>query len=253
MREDFNLFAPFYDSDFGNYEEDIDLYVNFAHRVGDPVLEAGCGTGRVLLPLARAGHHVTGVDIAAAMLRRARARVREAGLENRVSLIQSDVKYLALKRTFALILYAANSFMHHSTQEEQLGVLERLRDHLRPDGLLIIDLFNPTMETLLAADGRVELVKAWPGEESGTVIMKFQSAVHSPTAQTIDVTYIYDVVHEDKRLERTVAPFRLRYLWPGEARLLIERAGLKLEAMYGSYDLDPVDDAAPRLILVIRR
>ena len=253
MTVDFDRFARFYDPDMGEYDEDIPLYMGFAHRTGDPILEVGCGTGRVLLPLAQAGYHVTGVDVSIAMLSRARAKVEKGGLSERVRLIQAEAQHLALKQQFALIIYAANSFMHHDTQEEQLQVLEHLRDHLRPGGILIIDLFNPDMRTLLDADGRVELVKTWPDEEWDATIMKFQRVVHSPTAQVLDVTYIYDAVYRDKHVERTVAPFRLRYLWPAEARLLVERAGLTLEALYGSYELDPVSDDAPRLIIVAYR
>ncbi len=248
---DFDVFARFYDADFGDYDEDIPLYINFAHRTGSPILEVGCGTGRVLIPLAEAGYTVTGVDISAAMLERARAKVEAAGLTDRVTLVQGDARDLDLGRTFALIIYAANSFMHHASQDEQLRVLERLRDHLKPGGLLILDLFNPDIHMLARQEGRVELVKTWQ-EEDGTTVQKFQSVTAFPSEQILQVTYIYDLLTRQGRVERIVAPFHLRYLWPGEARLLVERAGLTLEALYGSYELDPVSDAQPRIIVVAR-
>ncbi len=252
MDTPFDRFAPFYDSDIGEFDEDIPLYLNFARRTGDPILEVGCGTGRVLLPLAKAGYHVTGVDISLAMLARAKAKAAKAHLLDRIRLVQSDVRELALGQTFALIIYAANSFMHHTTQEEQLHVLRRLREHLRPGGLLILDLFNPDLDILQRADGRVEWVRSWEDEEQDATVVKFLRVHASPTHQMLDVTYIYDRVYRDGRVERTLAPFQLRYLWPAEARLLIRAAGLTLEAMYGSYDLDPVDDEHPRLIIVAR-
>ncbi len=248
---DFDVFARFYDPEFGEYEEDVPLFLNFARRTGDPILEVGCGTGRVLIPLAEAGYTVTGVDISPAMLERARAKAEAAGLMDRITLVHTDVRDLDLGRTFALIIYAANSFMHHTTQDEQLRVLARLRDHLKPGGLLILDLFNPDIHMLARQDGRVDLVKTWQ-EEDGTTVQKFQSVTAYPTEQILQITYMYDILTRQGALKRIIAPFSLRYLWPGEARLMVERAGLTLEAMYGSYELDPVSDSQPRIIVVAR-
>ncbi len=252
MSNVFDRIAPFYDPDYASFDQDIPFYLNMALRTGDPILEVACGTGRVLLPLAEAGYHVVGVDISERMLALARQKVEAAGLADRVTLVHADARTLDLGRDFALIFIAANSFMHHDTLEEQQEVLARLRDHLRPGGLLILDLFNPDLRALLEGDGRVELVRTWE-EDNDTVVMKFHRVSVSPTAQVLDVTYIYDRVYSDGRVERTLAPFRLRYLWPGEARLLVERVGLELEALYGSYELDPVDDDADRLMVVARR
>lgn len=253
MTTDFNRLAPFYDPDYGEYQDDIPLYLNFARRTGDPILEVACGTGRVLIPLARAGYRVTGVDIAPAMLAIARQKVQRAGLEDRVTLVEVDARVMDLGQQFPLALVAANSFMHHVTLEQQRQALVTLHRHLRPGGLLILDLFNPDLRALLEADGRVELVKTWEEGETGVTVMKFQHALAFPTQQRLDVTYIYDRVYPDGRVERTVAPFSLRYLWPSEVRLLVESAGLEVEALYGTYDLDPVRDDHPRIIVVARR
>ncbi len=252
MMRDFDKFAPYYDAEFGDFDEDIPLYLNFARRTGGPVLELGCGTGRVLLPLAQAGYSVVGVDISGAMLARARTKARRAGVARRVALLQADVTHLALGRPFPLIIYAANSFMHHTTQGEQREVLLRIRDHLRPGGLVILDLFNPDIHYLSEHTGRVELVRRWE-EENGTTVLKFQAVRAFPDRQLLDVTNIYERNLGGGCVERVVAPFQLRYLWPDEIPLLLEVVGLELEALYGSYDLEPVGEDTPRLIVVARR
>ena len=66
----FDRFAPFYDADYRNYDEDLDALAMLAAEFGDPLLELGCGTGRVLAPLAAAGHRITVVDISPALLNR---------------------------------------------------------------------------------------------------------------------------------------------------------------------------------------
>jgi len=253
MNVDFDRFATFYDDDYGAFEDDVALYLNFAQRTGDPVLEVACGTGRVLIPLAQTGYRVTGVDISGAMLAVAQEKARRAGVADRVTLVQADALTMSLGQRFPLAFVAANSFMHHVTLEEQREALATLCRHLRPGGLLILDLFNPDIRSLLEADGRVELVKSWEEGETGATVMKFLRRLASPTAQRLDVTFIYDRVHADGRVERTIAPFSLRYLWPGEVRLLLESAGYEVEALYGTYDLDPIDDGAPRIIAVARR
>ncbi len=252
MRHRFDRFAAFYDRDVGEFDEDIPLYLNFAQRTGAPVLELGCGTGRVLLPLARAGYPVVGVDISGAMLARARAKSLTAGLADKITLIQTDVSQLSLGRTFPLIIYAVNSFMHHATQAEQREVLNRIREHLQPGGLVILDLFNPDVHLLSEHTGRVEMVRWWE-DEAGATVIKFQAVRAFPARQVLDVTYIYERIVDNRHVERVVTPFQLRYLWPEEIPLLLEVVGLELEALYGSYELDPVEDDAPRLIVVARR
>ena len=253
MKPDFERFAPFYDAEFGHRDEDIPLYVNFARRTGSPVLEVGCGTGRVLVPLAQAGFEVVGLDVAASMLTRARRRAKEAGVDHQVRLLQGDVRALPLVGQFGLIVMAANTFLHHASPDEQRQVLSALGERLRPGGLVVIDVFNPDLRMLLEADGRVELVATWEEPETGAVVLKFQRVVVSPTAQVLDILYIYDRCFPDGRVERVLAPLRLRYLWPHEAEMLVAACGLRLEALYGSYDLDPISDDADRLIIVATR
>jgi cyclopropane fatty-acyl-phospholipid synthase-like methyltransferase len=72
--------AALYDLEHGEYDADLDLYLSLALATGDPVLELGCGSGRLLVPLAEAGHRVTGVDQSRPMLERARAVAAEAGV-----------------------------------------------------------------------------------------------------------------------------------------------------------------------------
>src|SRR5260370_41347447 len=79
MNEDYGLIAPFYDVEHARFDEDIDLYMNFAELRGGPLLELACGSGRLLLPLAQAGYEVTGVDTSASMLALARNALDTAG------------------------------------------------------------------------------------------------------------------------------------------------------------------------------
>ena len=252
---DFDRFAPYYDLEFGAFADDLALYRGFAARAGGPVLELGCGTGRVLLPLAVDGFAVTGVDRSAEMLARAREVVARAGVAGRVTLIQDDIRALRElgRARFALALSAINSFLHVPTRDDQLAALAAVSRHLVPGGLLILDLFPPGPETLPDYDGRLVHAATYHDPHSGERIDKFSASTLDPAEQRIDTTFFYDRLRRDGTVERVAAPFVLRYIGRFELELLLERAGFGDLQLYGSYDLAPLTAASERMIAVAAR
>src|SRR5436853_7487098 len=87
----YDLIAPFYDVEHAHFNEDMDLYRNFAELCGGRILELGCGSGRVLVPLAQEGYEITGGDTSARMLELARQALHQAGVEQHCTLVQQDV------------------------------------------------------------------------------------------------------------------------------------------------------------------
>ncbi len=245
------MYARFYDAEYGDELDDLALYMGFAGRTGGPILELACGTGRLLLPLAEAGYHVTGVDISEEMLRRARKKAEDGGLLDRVTLIQGDMRTFQAPQKYAMAFVAVSSFMVLTTNQAILDTLENVRRHLHPGGLFVIDLFNPDPRLLAEGDGRMVLLKEWR-EEDGTLVQKFVIRRTDFATQIQHIEFVYDLTHPDGRLERFVYPVALRYLWRNEGELLLEKAGFEVEAVYGSYDLDPHEDGAPNLIFVAR-
>jgi len=251
---DFDLLAHYYDLEHGAYDADFALYLGFAARTGSPVLELGCGTGRLLLALAAAGYSVTGVDVSAAMLARAQQKLAaRPDLAGRVRLVQADARDLALEQRFALAFWAINSFMHLTTQAAQLRALARTKEALRDGGLLIIDVFHPDLAMLAEADGRLVHDATWPAGEGGLPLLRLSSRRHDQANQLLDVTYVYDQLRADGTVARAVAPFAMRYLHRFEAELLLERAGFAVEALYGGYELDEFSTASERMIFVARK
>ena len=159
MIDNFDIYARFYDPDLGDLDTDIQMYEQFAARCDSPILELGCGTGRVLIPLARQGYRITGVDASAAMLERARGKVAEENLSERVTLVEQEMRKLELEERFNLVFAALNSFAHLHTTDDQLAALARIQRHLNPGGLLVLDMFNPDMGRLLEPRGQVALAK----------------------------------------------------------------------------------------------
>ena len=243
--------ARFYDLDFGGIDYDLPFSENFARRCGSPILELGVGTGRVALSLARAGFSVTGIDSSPAMLAVARSKL-EGLLQQRVRLVEGDIRDFKLKERFALALAPLGGFMHLTTSQDQLKALACTHGHLAQGGTLIVDLPNPERER---EDGANELVLAWvrrwPNSES--TVCKMVSAEVDEAAQLEHVTHFYDEVAPSGAVRRTIFTFTLRYLYRNEMEHLLERSGFAIEGLYGSCDLDGYDAESPRIIFVARK
>jgi len=253
LMADFDRFARFYDLDYEGFQEDLPLYAGFAERVGGPLLELGCGTGRLLLPLARAGYEITGVDMSTEMLKVARSKVEAAGLADRVTLVQADMRQLELELRFRLAFIAINSFMHLTTLDDQMTALRAWHRLIAPGGLLIIDVDNPDPQRLLEADGRMEFQGRWFDPDTGATVLKQLTRTADTARQIQHVLFIYDEVFPEGHVRRTLAPFQARYLYRFEGELLLDKAGFTPEQVYGSYDLASYEAASERMIFVARR
>ena len=253
MTDDFDLYARFYDPDLGDFDADLPMYELFAARCGSPILELGCGTGRVLIPLARLGHRITGIDASTAMLEQAREKIAAEDLQDRVTLAEQAMGELALEEKFSLAFAALNSFAHLHSTDEQLAALARIRHHLNPGGLLVLDMFNPDLARLLDARGQVALARVMEGPSAGGRTMRFTTDEVDLGRQLIHTTYIVDEIDTGGQVRRTLFPFTLRYVFRYELELLLRHAGFEVEAIYGSCELDEFDGESEKLIAVARR
>lgn len=248
----YDALARYYDADHAAFDEDVAFYRELARRAGGAVLEAMCGSGRLMLPLARAGRRVVGVDSSAAMLALARERLEAAGLLAAAALHQGDVRDALPPGPFGLAIVALNSFMHLADVPEQLAALANLRAALAPGGLLAIDLFNPAARGLGELDGALVLDRTFTLPD-GAHIQKLVAQRADMARQVNHVTFIYDELDDAGGVRRTVQSFAIRWLHRYELEHLLARAGFEVEAVYGSYDLDPFEAASEIMLAVARR
>jgi SAM-dependent methyltransferase len=251
---EFDAFAPYYDDEFADFLDDLAVYQGYAAGVGGPLLELACGTGRLLAPLASAGHRLTGVDVAPAMLARARARLVAAGLLEQVTLVHDDMRTLDRlgDAQFRLAFCAINSFLHLPDQAAQVAALRATRRRLEPGGRLVLDIFHPHPDVLHGYDGRVVHEQTFVDAESGDRIDKFVSRTLDAATQTIHTTFTFDRVNATGQLHRHVAPFTLRYIHRYELELLLNAAGFALDDLLGDYALHPFTADSLQMIALAR-
>lgn len=254
---DYETIAALYAAEFppaAADDPDAAFLLAFAARTGGPVLDLGCGAGRFLVPLAEAGYAVTGVDASAAMLAEARVAVASAGLAGRITLRQDDFRTLATlgDERFALAFCAQNTFLHMPDTAAQRAALRAIAAHVRPGGLLILDLIHPNPALLGAYYGAITHETTFESAE-GRRVDRFVSAFYRAATQTVAATWFYDITAPDRTLHRIVVPFSMRLIGRYEIELLLEGAGFAVEAVYADTDLSPLDDGTDRMLVVAVR
>jgi SAM-dependent methyltransferase len=237
---------------------DVGFYVNAARESGGPVLELGCGTGRILIPTARAGVDIAGLDASQYMLEECRRRLgaEPPEVRERASLHRADMRDFDLGRAFALATIPFRPFQHLLAVEEQLACLGTIHRHLAPGGRLVLDIFNPSIHNLAkTADGaEADEEPPFTLPDGRSVVRRHRVFERNLLTQTVVGEIVYYVTHRDGREERLVQPLRMRYLFRFEAEHLLVRAGFTVEQVYSDFERTPYGAGrAGEIILVARR
>ena len=247
--------ARLYDLDLVDDPGDLDLYLALADRADGPILELAVGTGRLAIPLAEAGHIVTGVDIDPAMLARARERVSGNAGEDRLTLVEADIVGLRLPgdQKFGLAFIALNSLLVLPTRAAQRAALRALADHLVPGGLAVVDVWLPDAADLARFDGRISL--EWPrlDPDSGSIVTKVASAQHDAATSSVTLTTIFEEGGQGGPTRRWIRRDRLRLVTVEELRGYAEDAGLTIEMIAGDYEMGLLGPGSERAILLAVR
>lgn len=250
----FDVFARYYDADYRDYVDDFDLILTLAQEIGDPVLELGCGTGRVLAPLAAQGHDVTGIDVSGPLLEIARAKLTAVEGGRNIQLVQADMRtYDLLRKDYAFAFCTSNTFMHLMTPQDQLQALRNTHRHLRKGGALLIDLFNPDVVRVVQIDGVQEYADRWTDTDTGRQVVKWMVRAVDWAQQIQETIITYEETLPEGGSHRVICPFTLRFLWRNEAELMLQTAGFVVEQVWGDFEGSDYDAASDHLILLARK
>jgi len=249
--------ARLYDVDLEEDPGDVDLYLALARRTGGPALELGVGTGRIAVELGRAGIETTGVDLDRAMLERAAARLNAAGAAaaGRVHVVEGDMVDVRLPSagTFRLGFIALNTLFVLGTRARQRAAIATLAAHLAPGGLAVVDCWLPDVDDLARFDGRLIFEYERRDGETGRTVTKVAAARHDGPLGVVDLTTIFEEGEIGGPAIRWIRRDALRLVSADELRSFAEDAGLAVEQLAGSYDLDPLGPGSERAILIAAR
>jgi SAM-dependent methyltransferase len=200
--------------------EDIPFYVEEARRCEGPVVELAVGTGRIAIPIARAGRRVIGVDLSGEMLAVARAFADEHGVGDLVDFRTGDLREPPVPERVQLVICPFRSLLHMTDEAEKLRALRAARGLLQPGGRLVFDVFAPSREDIEATHG------LWLERENGI----FERADWDEATRTLRLSV---------RSGGSAASMDLHWLSAVEWRRLIDQAGFEVESLYGWFDRRP--------------
>jgi len=233
--------GEFYD-ELNKDTADLAFYRRECHAAAGPVLELCCGTGRLTIPLGLDGIAITGVDRSPSMLQRARAKLTAAGLT--VPLHEADIRDLRLDSAFDSVFIPFNSLQCIYEIDDVGRVFNSVKHHLAPDGRLIFDVFNPSIDFLVERQRGWHPVRSYT-DAGGRDVEVTEQCHYDAAAQINHVTWriIRDGLERLEQLD-------MRCFFPCEMEALIRLSGFRSVVRYGDFDETPFTSESPKQICV---
>ena len=251
------LAAEFYDSVHpSGRSKDVEFCVALARELGGPVLEIGCGTGRILIPTAREGVEMVGLDNSEAMLsicgNKLLAEAPE--VQARVELERGDMRRFNLDRAFGLITMPFRPFHSMTTIDEQRSCLAGVSTHLAAGGRLAFDVFTPDLGLVAEGDpGEIQAEEPFVLPDGRRVVRSHRVESHDLANQLQDVRLMYDITHADGRTEHLEHAFQFRYFFRLEVEQLLAHSGFQVEHLYGDFDGTPLGSRFSEELMFVAR
>ncbi len=243
--------ASYYDLVMGTYAagDCLTYYQKQISCYGEPVLELACGSGRLTIPLVKAGVDIIGLDISQEMLDFGNQKASEHGVN--VTFIQGDMRNFDLGRKFKFIFIPAQSLSHLYNRDELEACFSCVRQHLTEDGRFMVELFNPSLSLLDRDSDKTYPIGDGAFEVSASkeqVWVKYQ-AHYDSAAQINRIRYFY---YDEKGNEIKILAFEMRQFFPQEIDTLLHYNDFVIEHKYGGYDESAFSETANKQLVICR-
>jgi len=255
----YHVIAKYYDGAYAAKLDLVDLpfYLDLAEQNGGPVLEIACGTGRVLLPIARKGIEICGVDNSLPMLEVLHRNLAREPQEvcQRITVHEGDMRTFRLNRKFPLVMIPFRPMQHMFTVEDQVAALRTAAAHLADTGTLAFDVFYPKFDMIWARVGEEVPEMEWTPSSDPTKLVRrfFRKDAIDKINQIFSFTFVFRTYQSGDLILEETAAFRLCYYTYPHLRALFRLAGLEPVAEYGSFAKTPMDNTAEQMIFLLRR
>jgi SAM-dependent methyltransferase len=244
---EYDSLVDLYDLEYG-HGYDLPFWSALAEREGGPVVEWGAGTGRLAIPLARAGFDVTAVEVSEKMLEKGREK------NATVRWIRGDMRSAKLERRYELAVCAFNSFLCLLSVDDALSFLHNAREHLQPGGLLGIEVSTFAPEELCDAPGSPTLRHDFTRELRQSTLERFSVSRYDTASQLLQMRLFYEMYGPAGNLvNRRAHELTIRIIGCDELGLMLRLAGFEVEAVYGGLEGEPFTTESDHLITLARR
>jgi SAM-dependent methyltransferase len=202
----------------------LDPTVDYLERLARPhgALEFAIGTGRVAIPLAARGIHVTGIELSGSMVHQLRQKVDEATLP----VVVGDMSTQVAPGTFSLVYLVFNTISNLTTQAEQVRCFQNAARHLASGGHFVIELWVPPLRRL-------------PPGQTSVPFEVSEGHLGFDTYDTVQQSCTSHHYHRDQDGTVRFGSRTFRYLWPSECDLMAQLAGMELESRFADWDGSP--------------
>jgi SAM-dependent methyltransferase len=255
----YSVSAKYYDAAYAamGVIDDAPFYLELAEQQGGPVLEIGCGTGRVLLPIARSGIEIHGVDNSAAMLAVLRDNLaREAPMvREKVTIHAGDMRDFRLGRKFRLVTIPFRPLQLLYTVEDQLAALQSAAAHLDEGGILAFDVFFPRFDRVPLGVGEERLEAEWASPNDPEILFRrfVRKDADDRVNQTYSLTFFFRRFRNGELILEETDTLKMSYYTYPHLRALFVLAGLEIAEEYGSFAKAPMDNSAVEMIFLLRK
>ena len=242
----------YYDHTYKKRRSDVAFYTSLATENGGPALELGVGTGRVAMSLSKAGVEVTGIDPALPMVQHAKERMRVLSRErqDKITLLQGDMRSIRLNRLFPLVISPFNVWMHLYTREDVEAACETVKAHMTPDGLFAFDVLNPWPADLARDPGDVFKGRRFK-HPSNQRFHDYAEAFRYDSVSQIHHIYMF-AQPEGSPEDAWTMEVPHRQFFPEELKSLLHYNGLKVVKRYGDFDKSPFTGQSDSQVMVCK-
>jgi SAM-dependent methyltransferase len=240
---------------FQGIASDIQRYREIASETEGEILELCCGTGRIAIPLARAGRRVTAVDISSGMLRQLEDNLRreERPVAERITLVEQDISRLDLRaRDYGMGIIGFNSLLCIPDFEAQLAALRAIGSHLAAGAPFVVDVVNP-LKLNLAGDPHPKLFFTRKNPHTGDTYSRFAMSGPLDADQRQRLHGWYDELAADGTVRRRFYSMHWRPIFRFELELMLRAAGFRVASIEGGHKKEPLTADSDHLFVVARK
>ena len=251
MKEDYTVGHLIYDANIydgmNTNMDDLPFYLGWLPKNKNArILELCCGTGRLTIPIAKAGYTIKGIDYTPSMLEKAREKASAEGVS--IDFMHGDMRTLDLQEKYDLIFIPFNSIHHLYTNEDLYSALDVVKNHLKKEGHFILDCFNPNIQFIVEGEKTKKGVVQYTTNDGREIAIKetMRYENHTQINRITRYFFINGAFDSEQNLD-------MRLFFPKELDAYLKGHGFTICHKFGSFKEENFSSASEKQIFVCQK